>query len=68
MAGRERCVIEEAAPFGDTRGLGVVHQHMADFCLRGGVNDADRIIKPREHVEPVMRVIEHQPGRPPATH
>ena len=68
MTRRERCVIEEAASRGNTRGLGVVQQHMVNFCLGDGVDDADRVVEPRQHVEPVMYIVEHQPGRPSATH
>src|SRR5262249_49356081 len=64
MARGERRVIEEAAPVDDTYRLGVIHRDVAYLSAGHGVDDRNRIVKTRQHVEPVCTGVEREPGGP----
>ena len=62
VARRERCVVEEPAAGHHARRLGVVRLHVRGLGPRGRVDDRDRVVEPRQHVELASILVEDDAG------
>jgi hypothetical protein len=60
VARRERGVVEEPAAGHDARRLRVVHRHVRRFRPRRRVDDRDRVVEPRQHIEPPSPFVEDE--------
>src|SRR5215470_4934013 len=68
VARRFAGVVEKPAAGRHARRLRIEEGQMGDLQTRARIDDGDRVVEAREGVEPMARLVEHEPGRSAAAH